>query len=247
MEPSCCGVCYTLSGIVYHALPSDPILSNLDEPGRLRAKLDITQNTIRVLIADDHPIMRDGLRGSINLEPDMNVIAEAANGQEALEMYRECLPDIALLDLQMPTVDGLQAIQAIRNEFPTARIVVLTTYPGDARVRRALKSGALAYLLKTASRSDMIEAIRAAASGRKTLTLEAAKDLQAHQGNETLTPRELSVLRLVAQGFGNRSIAHELFMSEDTVKARMKSILDKLGAEDRTHAVTIALRRGFMD
>lgn len=209
--------------------------------------MDITEKTIRVLVADDHPIMRDGLRGSIDLEPDMKVIAEASDGLEALERYREHLPDIALLDLQMPTVDGLQAIQAIRAEFPAACIVVLTTYPGDARVRRALESGALAYLLKTASRRDMIDAIRAAASGRKTLAVEAAKDLHAHQGNEFLTPRELAVLRLVAQGFGNRSIAQELFISEDTVKARMKSILDKLNAEDRTHAVTIALRRGFMD
>lgn len=219
-------------------------------PGRAREgrnTLDTAYKTIRVLVADDHPIMRDGLRGSIDLEPDMKVVVEAADGQEALERYREHLPDVALLDLQMPTVDGLQAIQAIRSEFPTACIVVLTTYPGDARVRRALESGAIAYLLKTASRRDMIEAIRAAASGRKTLALEAAKDLQAHLGNETLTPRELSVLRLVAQGFGNRSIAQQLFISEDTVKARMKSILDKLGAEDRTHAVTIALRRGFMD
>ena len=219
-------------------------------PGRAREgrkTLDTAYKTIRVLVADDHPIMRDGLRGSIDLEPDMKVVVEAADGQEALERYREFLPDIALLDLQMPTVDGLQAIQAIRGEFPTACIVVLTTYPGDARVRRALESGAIAYLLKTASRRDMIDAIRAAASGRKTLALEAAKDLQAHLGNETLTPRELSVLRLVAQGFGNRSIAQQLFISEDTVKARMKSILDKLGAEDRTHAVTIALRRGFMD
>lgn len=210
--------------------------------------MDIPQfQTIRVLVADDHPMMRDGLRGSIDLEPDMKVIAEAADGREALEKYREYMPDITLLDLQMPNVDGLQAIQAIRSEFPTACIVVLTTYPGDARVRRALESGALAYLLKTASRHDMIEAIRAAASGRRTLAVEAAKDLHAHQGDETLTPRELSVLRLVAQGLGNRSIAQELFISEDTVKARMKSILDKLGAEDRTHAVTIALRRGFMD
>lgn len=219
-------------------------------PGRAREgrnTLDTAYKTIRVLVADDHPIMRDGLRGSIDLEPDMKVVVEAADGQEALERYREYLPDIALLDLQMPTVDGLQAIQAIRSEFPAACIVVLTTYPGDARVRRALESGAIAYLLKTASRRDMIDAIRAAASGRKTLALEAAKDLQAHLGNETLTPRELSVLRLVAQGFGNRSIAQQLFISEDTVKARMKSILDKLGAEDRTHAVTIALRRGFMD
>lgn len=191
--------------------------------------------------------MRDGLRGSIDLEPDMKVVAEASDGQEALQKYREHLPDVALLDLQMPTVDGLQAIQAIRNDFPAARIVVLTTYPGDARVRRALETGALAYLLKTASRRDMIEAIRAAASGRKTLAHEAVQDLHAHQGEESLTPRELSVLRLVAQGFGNRSIAQALCISEDTVKARMKSILDKLGAEDRTHAVTIALRRGFMD
>ncbi|WP_255412583.1 response regulator transcription factor [Dyella sp. C11] len=209
--------------------------------------MDTSEKTIRVLLADDHPIMRDGLRSSIDLEPDMEVVGEASDGQEALDRYRELLPDVALLDLQMPKADGLQAIQAIRALYPDACIVVLTTYPGDARVRRALESGALAYLLKTSNRKDMLAAIRSAAAGRRVLTREAAQDLHAHEGYEVLTPRELNVLRLVAEGNGNRGIAQALCISEDTVKARMKSILDKLGAEDRTHAVTIALRRGFMD
>ncbi|QNK01312.1 response regulator transcription factor [Dyella telluris] len=209
--------------------------------------MDTSQKTIRVLLADDHPIMRDGLRSSIDFEPDMSVVGEASDGQEALDRYRELLPDVALIDLQMPNADGLQAIQAIRALYPDACLVVLTTYPGDARVRRALESGAIAYLLKTADRQDMLAAIRAAAAGRRVLAKEAADDLHAHEGYELLTPRELSVLRLVAEGNGNRDIAQKLCISEDTVKARMKTILDKLDAEDRTHAVTIALRRGFMD
>jgi DNA-binding NarL/FixJ family response regulator len=207
-----------------------------------------TDNTrIRVLIADDHPVMRDGLRAAIDREPDMEVVGEATDGAEAIARFRALLPDVTLLDLQMPNVDGLQAIAALRQEFPSATILVLTTYPGDARVTRAIMLGAMSYLLKTACRDEILAAIRGAARGRHVVAPEVAQDVAVHRGSESLTLRELSVLRLVADGKGNRAIAQALNVSEDTIKSRMKNILAKLGAEDRTHAVTIAVRRGFID
>jgi DNA-binding NarL/FixJ family response regulator len=202
---------------------------------------------IRVLIADDHPLMRDGLRAAIDQEDDLQVVGEAADGAEAIERYRQLLPDLTLLDLQMPNVDGLQAITTIRQEFPHACIVVLTTYPGDARVTRAMTLGATSYLLKTAPREEILTAIRSTMQGRHVVASEAAHEIDSHRGSERLTVRELSVLRLVAEGKGNRAIAESLYVSEDTVKARMKSLMAKLDADDRTHAVTIAVRRGFLD
>jgi DNA-binding NarL/FixJ family response regulator len=200
-----------------------------------------------VLIADDHPVMRGGLRAAIDQEPDMEVVAEGADGAEAISLFRELLPDVTLLDLQMPNVDGLEAIATIRREFPAAVIVVLTTYPGDARVSRAITLGATSYLLKTACRDEILAAVRGAAHGKHVVAAEVAQEVAVHRGYETLTERELDVLRLVADGKGNRSIALALSVSEDTIKSRLKSIMAKLDAEDRTHAVTIAVRRGFID
>ncbi|WP_255412600.1 response regulator transcription factor [Dyella sp. C11] len=206
-----------------------------------------TDDTIRVLVVDDHPLMRDGLCAAIDSEQGMSVIGEAAEGTEAVARYRQHHPDVTLLDLQMPRMDGLQAITAIRDEFPGACIVVLTTYPGDARVTRALTLGATSYLLKTAGRADILRAIRSATVGRHVIAPEVAADVASYRGSEALTVRELSVLRLVAEGKSNRTIAGMLNISEDTVKARMKNILAKLDASDRTHAVTTAVQRGFLD
>ncbi len=191
--------------------------------------------------------MRDGLRAAIDQEDDLHVVGEAADGAEAITQFRLLSPDVTLIDLQMPNVDGLQAITTIRQEFPQACIVVLTTYPGDARVTRAMTLGATSYLLKTACREEILRAIRNAVNGRHVLAPEMLHDMDSHRGSEGLTVRELSVLRLVAEGKGNRSIALALYVSEDTVKARLKSIMAKLDARDRTHAVTIAMRRGFLD
>jgi DNA-binding NarL/FixJ family response regulator len=206
-----------------------------------------SDGVIRVLITDDHPVMRDGLRAAIAQEADMEVVGEAADGAEAIERYRALQPDVTLIDLQMPNVDGLEAIQAIRANYPQAVMVVLTTFPGDARVTRAMKLGAISYLLKSACRDEILRAVRAAAAGRHVVAAEAAQNIANHLGSESLTLRELSVLRLVAEGKSNREVAEALSISEDTVKARMKSLMAKLNAEDRTHAVTIAIRRGFMD
>ena len=200
-----------------------------------------------ILITDDHPVMRDGLRMVIEEEPDLEVLGEAADGQEAIQQFRTLRPDLLLIDLQMPEVDGLEAITTIRGEFPDATIVVLTTYPGDARVVRAFTLGATSYILKTARRDEILKAIRGALSGRHTVAPEVAQEIASYTGREALTEREIGVLRLVAKGRSNRDIADALFITEDTVKARMKSIMGKLGAEDRTHAVMIAIRRGFMD
>lgn len=209
--------------------------------------MTIDNPRIRVLIVDDHPVMRDGLRAAIEHEADMEVVGEAADGAQAVTQFRLLLPDVTLLDLQMPVMDGLQAITAIRREFPTAAIVVLTTYPGDARITKALATGAMSYLLKTAGRESIVKATRQAVHGKHIVSDEVASDIATHTGSETLTLRELSVLRLVAAGNSNRDIARELQVSEETIKARMKSILAKLQANDRTHAVTIAVRRGFIE
>jgi DNA-binding NarL/FixJ family response regulator len=202
---------------------------------------------IRILIVDDHPMMREGLRSTLERERDMKVVGEASDGGDAISQFRSLRPTVALVDLQMDPIDGLQAIVEIHREFPDAPLVVLTTYPGDARVQRALLSGAMSYLLKTASSEEIVRTIRYAADGKKVVAAEIMLDVNAHQGLEGLTPRELMVLRLVAQGLTNRVIGESLRVSEDTIKTRMKSIMSKLGAKDRAHAVTIAIRRGFLD
>ncbi|WP_448095748.1 response regulator [Luteibacter yeojuensis] len=203
--------------------------------------------TIRVLITDDHPVMRHGLRAAVSVEPDMEMVGEATNGWEAVEKFRQLQPNVVLMDLQMPSMDGLDAIRDIRAEFPHANIIVLTSYPGDARIMRALLLGATSYLLKTSSLDEIVQAIRASVAGRHVMDPEAAHQLATHAGAEALTPREISVLRLVAKGYGNKAIGRALSISEETVKSRMRSILGKLDAQDRTHAVMIALQRGFLD
>jgi DNA-binding NarL/FixJ family response regulator len=206
------------------------------------------EQPVRIVIADDHPVMREGLRCIIEQEGSMTVVAEAADGAEALAQFRLHRPDVTLIDLQMPNVDGLSAISAIRNECAEAPIVVLTTYPGDARVAQALSLGAMSYILKTSAGSDIVAAIRGALCGRKNVMgADVVRDVVSYRGTETLSEREISVLRLVAVGEQNRSIGAALNVSEETVKTRMRNILAKLDARDRTHAVTIAMRRGFID
>ena len=203
--------------------------------------------SLRLLIADDHPVMMDGLRHMVQLETDLEVVAEAADGAECIERFRDCRPDVALVDLQMPKLDGLQVIATLCEEFNDACLIVLTSYAGDARVSRALKLGARAYLLKTTPRSEILQAIRQAPTGRTFVSAELRRELVAHHGSENLSPRELSVLRLVAAGQHNRRIGESLCVSEQTIKSRIKNILAKLQAHDRTHAVSIAVRRGFVD
>jgi len=199
---------------------------------------------IRVLAADDHPLMREGIRAALGTEPDIELVAEAATGAEAIERYRSCLPDVTLMDLQMPGMTGIDTISAIRNEFPDARIVVLTMYAGDVQAVRAIKAGAAGYLLKGMVRKELLDTIRRVHSGARQIPAEIAAEIAGHAGEEPLTPREVSVLRLVALGNANKQIAAELGIVEETVKAHMSSIMGKLEANDRTHAVTIALRRG---
>jgi DNA-binding NarL/FixJ family response regulator len=206
-----------------------------------------SEGTIRILIADDHPVMREGLRSMLEREANIRVIAEAGDGLEALDLFCLHRPDVSLIDLQMPNLDGLGAIGAIRAECPDAPVVVLTTYPGDARVASALSLGAVSYILKTSTRAEIVATVRAAAHGRMTLGPEVLREVCAYRGTEALSQREISVLRLVAAGKQNRSIGEELNVSEQTVKTRIRNILAKLDAHDRTHAVTIALRRGFID
>jgi DNA-binding NarL/FixJ family response regulator len=202
---------------------------------------------ISVMIADDHPLLREGIAAVIQGESDMVVIAEASNGLEAVDRYRVHRPDVTLMDLLMPRMDGLAAIVAIRSEFPEARIVILTTYRGDAQALRALKAGAAGYLLKSLIRTELLEAIRLVHAGRRRIPPEIAAELAEHAADDALSERELAVLKCVAAGNSNRQVAMQLSVTEETVKAHMKNILSKLGANDRTHAVTIALRRGIIE
>jgi len=202
---------------------------------------------IRILLADDHPLLRDGVAGLVADQPDMKLVREASNGREAIDQFRKHRPDIALLDLQMPEMNGIDAILAIRGEFPEARIVVLTTYTGDAQILRALKGGAQAYLLKSALRRELLDTIRAVHKGQRRIPPEVAAQLAEHAADDLLTSREVEVLRLIAAGKANKLVASDLSITEETVKGHVKSILSKLGASDRTHAVTIALKRGIIE
>ncbi|MGA9130753.1 MAG: response regulator [Terracidiphilus sp.] len=202
---------------------------------------------IRILVADDHPIVREGVCGLIADQPDMVVVADASNGREAIQQFRIHRPDVTVMDLQMPEMNGVDAVSAIRVEFPGAKIIVLTTYAGDVQILRALKAGAQGYLLKALLHKELPDNIRAVYAGRKVMAPEAASQVAEHSGEEALTPKELEVLRLVALGNANKLIAAQLSISEETVKSRVKNILDKLGANDRTHAVTIGLKRGIIE
>jgi DNA-binding NarL/FixJ family response regulator len=203
--------------------------------------------TIKLMIVDDHPLLREGIAAVIQGEADMMVVAEANNGHEAVECFRKHRPDVTLMDLLMPEMDGVDATIAIRAEWPQARIVILTTYSGDALALRALKAGASGYLLKSLIRTDLLEAIRSVHAGQRRIPREVADGLAEHVHDDALSARELDVLRQVAAGNSNRRVATQLGISEDTVKAHMKNILSKLAANDRTHAVTIALKRGIID
>jgi two-component system, NarL family, response regulator len=202
---------------------------------------------IQVLCVDDHPLLREGIAALIGNQTDMKLIAEASNGREALEQFRKHRPDITLMELQMPEVSGIDAMSAIRAEFPDARIIVLTTHVGDVQVSRALKAGARAYLLKGSLRKELLETIRAVHAGQKRLSSEVAAEIAEHAADNALTPREVNVLRLVARGNANKEIAAQLSLTEETVKSHIRNILAKLGANDRTHAVAIALKRGIID
>jgi DNA-binding NarL/FixJ family response regulator len=202
---------------------------------------------IRILAVDDHPMLREGIAALLANQPDMKLVAEASTGSEAVEQFRKHRPDLTLMDLQMPDMDGIQAMVAICSEFPEARIIILTTYKGDVQVLRALKAGARAYLLKSLLRKELLDTIRAVHAGQKRIPPEVAAELADHAIEDTLTSREIDVLRLIVGGNANKLIADQLSISEDTVKGHVKNILSKLGARDRTHAVTIALKRGIID
>ncbi|HTT20733.1 MAG TPA: response regulator transcription factor [Candidatus Sulfotelmatobacter sp.] len=202
---------------------------------------------IRILAVDDHPVVRRGIAAMIATQLDMALVAEATNGREAIQQFRAHRPDIALMDLQMPEMSGLDAVSAIRGEFPDARIIVLTTYAGDVQILRAVKAGAQAYLLKNAFHEELIDTIRAVYAGKKKLSPEASFEIAEHSTDDALTPAEISVLRLIAAGNANKEIADQLSLAEDTVKWRVKNVLSKLGARDRTQAAMIGVKRGIIE
>jgi len=204
-------------------------------------------NPIRILCVDDHPVLREGIAAILASETDMVLVAEAGNGREAIEQFRIHRPDITLMDLQMPLMGGGEAILAIRKEFLDARIIVLTTYSGDVQADRAFRAGAYGYLLKNMLRKELVETIRTVHSGRRRIPPEIAVEMAEHHADDALTEREIDVLREVASGNANKIIADHLEISEETVKAHMRKILSKLGANDRTHAVAIAVKRGIID
>ena len=206
-----------------------------------------TPKPIRILTVDDHPMLREGIAAVLASEQDMVLAAEASNGREAVEQFRTHRPDVTLMDVQMPEVNGIDAILKIREEFPDARIIVLTTYGGDAQAARAFKAGASGYLLKNMVRKELIDTIRTVHAGKKRIPPEIAVEMAEHHSDDALTDREIDVLREVAAGNANKMVAQRLNVSEETVKAHMKNILSKLGANDRTHAVTIALKRGIIE
>jgi DNA-binding NarL/FixJ family response regulator len=210
-------------------------------------KTGTSPTAIRVLTVDDHALIREGVAALIANQKDMSLVGEASNGREAIEQFRSHRPDVTLMDLQMPEMNGIDALIAIRSEFPEARIIVLTTYAGDALCKRAMKAGAQAYILKGSVRKDLLDTIRAVQAGKKILHSEVAAELATHAADDALSEREIEVLSLIAAGNSNKLVADQLAISEDTVKGHVKSILSKLGVNDRTHAVTAALKRGIIE
>jgi DNA-binding NarL/FixJ family response regulator len=202
---------------------------------------------IRIVVVDDHPVVRQGIAGLVDGQSDMSIVGQASNGREAIQQFRTHQPDIVLMDLQMPEINGLDALIAIRDEAPDARIIVLTTYAGDVQVLRAIKAGARGYLLKSALHRELLETIRAVHAGKKSVSAEVAYELAEHATDDVLTPAEVRVLRLIAEGNANKEIAEQLSVSEETVKGQVRNILSKLGAKDRTHAAMIGLKRGIIE
>ena len=202
---------------------------------------------IRILTVDDHPIVRRGIAGLVSIQPDMILVGEASDGREAIQLFRMHRPDVTLMDLQMPEMNGIDALIAIRNEFPAAKIIVLTTYKNDTHIVRALKAGAQGYLLKNTLHKELLESIRGIYAGKKALSPEVSYEVATHAMDDTLTPAEISVLRLIPAGNTNKQIADQLRITEETVKSRVKCILSKLGANDRTQAAMIGLKRGIID
>ena len=203
--------------------------------------------SIRILVVDDHPVVRQGIAVLVATQPDMTLVAEASNGREAIQQFRAHRPDVTIMDLQMPEMSGLDALIAIRGEFLNARIIVLTTYAGDVQIFRALKSGAQGYLLKNTFHKELIDTIRAVHAGKKSLSPEVSCEIAEHSTDDALTPAEVSVLKLIAAGNANKQIADQLSITEETVKSRVKNILSKLGAQDRTQAAVIGLKRGIIN
>jgi DNA-binding NarL/FixJ family response regulator len=209
--------------------------------------MSTASSQIRILAVDDHALVREGIAGLVGVQPDMVMVGEASNGREAIQQFRTLHPEITLMDLQMPEMNGIEALIAIRNEFPDAKVIVLTTYAGDVQILRALKAGAQGYLLKNTLHKDLLTTIRAVHTGKKALSPEASYEIAEHATDDALTPAEIAVLRLIAAGNANKQIADQLSITEETVKSRVKSILSKLGANDRTHAAMIGLKRGIIE
>ena len=205
------------------------------------------QAPIKVFSVDDHPLLREGIATIINNQPDVLMVAQASTGSEAIQKFREHRPDVTLMDLRLPDISGIDALIAIREEFPEARVIVLTTFEGDVEIQRSLTAGARGYLLKSTPPKELVEVIRQVHAGKKRIPKEVAANLAEHFGDEPLTERELEVLRLVAEGNRNRDIAAQLFISEETVKVHIKHIMEKLAASDRTQAVAIGVRRGIIE
>ena len=206
-----------------------------------------TPNKIRIMTVDDHPLILEGIANVLQRQPDMEVVGEASDGYEAIEAFAKWRPDVTLVDLQMPGMNGIDTIIAILEKWPTARCVVLTTYAGDVQATRALKAGAKGYLLKSMLRKDLVETIRIVHSGKSRIPAEIASELASHLTSDALSAREIEVLRMVGEGCSNKIVADHLKITEDTVKGHMRNILSKLNANDRTHAVMIAVKRGFLE